>query len=81
MEVNARDALVVLKRVTLVLSEAGLVAAEWIGTTVGYDPVAHEILGSNEAVPNGARVIVKQPGMRFRSRLLRKSIVARAEPS
>jgi len=70
--VEARDVLVVAKRLVSTLAEAGLAFEGAVGETAAYDPDRHEPLGGPALRP-GQAVVVRIPGCSFHARLLRRA--------
>lgn len=76
--IDARDALAVSGRLAAALADAGLVADTVPGAVVGYDPSIHDALPAPEPISIGAPVVIRQPGMRYGGRVLRRGLVERS---
>jgi molecular chaperone GrpE (heat shock protein) len=71
--VQARDILVVAKRLVHLLEDHGLTLAGQVGQTAGFDPNQHEPLQSEVSLRVGQPVVIRFAGVTYRGKLLRKA--------
>ncbi|HKQ72793.1 MAG TPA: hypothetical protein VJ810_03630 [Blastocatellia bacterium] len=71
--VQARDVLVVAKRMVRALEDEGLTLEGGVGETLSFDPNRHEPLGGQATLTPGQTVVVRFAGVSYRGRLIRKA--------
>jgi molecular chaperone GrpE (heat shock protein) len=76
--VQARDVVVVSKRMVRVLQDNGLTLAGQVGETTSFDPNAHESLNTEATLSPGQRVVIRFVGVLYQGKVLRKAGVTPA---
>lgn len=76
--VQAKDVLVVAKRLVRALEDEGLTLEGGVGETASFDPNRHELLGGQATLAPGHAVVVRFSGVLYRGRLIRKAGVEKA---
>jgi molecular chaperone GrpE (heat shock protein) len=71
--VQARDVLIVARRLVRVLEDAGLTLEGQVGETIQFDPNRHEPLQSQGGIMPGQAGVVRFVGVGFHGKLLRKA--------
>jgi molecular chaperone GrpE (heat shock protein) len=77
--VQAKDVMVVAKRLVRVLEDNGLKLAGNVGETVRFDPNHHEPLSAGASPKQGEHVVVRFVGVAYRGKLLRKAGIEKVE--
>lgn len=77
--VQARDVLVVAKRLVRSLEDHGLTLTGEVGQRVAFNPDHHEPLGPEVGLSPGQLVVVRFVGVAYHGKLLRKAGVTAAE--
>lgn len=77
--VQAKDVLVVSKRIVRALEDGGLALVGSVGEEVGFDPNLHQPLNSRAPLSDGDRVVVRIVGASYRGRVLCKASVEKSE--
>ena len=77
--VQAKDVLIVAKRLVRTLKDNGLTLEGSIGKQVPFDPTRHEPLGTDVLLNRGQSVIVRFVGVAYQGKLLRKAEVQKVE--
>ena len=71
--VQAKDVLLVAKRLILTLEDNGLTIVGQVGETVSFDSNLHEPLSASSEVNPGAEVVVRFTGVSYRGKVIRKA--------
>ena len=71
--VQAKDVLLVAKRLIRSLEDNGLTIVGQVGETVSFDSNLHEPLSANSEVSSGAEVVVRFAGVSYRGKVIRKA--------
>lgn len=71
--VQAKDVLLVAKRLIRTLEDNGLTIVGQIGETVSFDCNLHEPLSANSEVSPGVEVVVRFAGVSYRGKVIRKA--------
>jgi molecular chaperone GrpE (heat shock protein) len=79
--VQAKDILVVARRLVRVLEDQGLSLEQQVGEQAAFDPNRHEPLNATQALSAGQPVIVRFVGVSFQGKILRKAGVEPQEIS
>jgi molecular chaperone GrpE (heat shock protein) len=77
--VQAKDVLVVARRLVRILEDNGLELVGDVGESVSFDPNHHEPLSTASSPRRGERVVVRFVGVAYRGKLLRKAGVEKVE--
>lgn len=71
--VQAKDVLLVAKRLIRSLEDNGLTVVGQVGETVSFDSNLHEPLSASSEVSPGAEVVVRFAGVSYRGKVIRKA--------
>lgn len=71
--VQAKDVLLVAKRLIRTLEDNGLTIVGQVGETVSFDSNLHEPLSANSEISSGAEVVVRFAGVSYQGKVIRKA--------
>jgi molecular chaperone GrpE (heat shock protein) len=71
--VQAKDVLLVAKRLISTLEDNGLTIVGQVGETVSFDSNLHEPLSASTAINPGAEVVVRFAGVSYQGKVIRKA--------
>ena len=71
--VQAKDVLLVAKRLIRTLEDNGLTIVSQVGETVFFDSNIHEPLSASTEISPGAEVVVRFAGVSYQGKVIRKS--------
>lgn len=71
--VQAKDVLLVAKRLIRTLENNGLTIVHHVGETVSFDSNLHEPLRASTSISQGTEVVVKFAGVSYQSKVIRKA--------
>ena len=71
--VQAKDVLLVAKRLIRTLEDNGLTIVSQVGETVSFDSNLHEPLSASSEISPGAEVVVRFAGVSYRGKVIRKA--------
>jgi molecular chaperone GrpE (heat shock protein) len=71
--VQAKDVLLVAKRLIRTLEDSDLTIVSQVGETVSFDSNLHEPLSASTAINPGAEVVVRFAGVSYQSKVIRKA--------
>jgi molecular chaperone GrpE (heat shock protein) len=71
--VQAKDVLLVAKRLISTLEDNGLTIVSQVGETVSFDSNLHEPLSASTAISPGAEVVVRFAGVFYQGKVIRKA--------
>jgi molecular chaperone GrpE (heat shock protein) len=71
--VQAKDVLLVAKRLISTLEDNGLTIVSQVGETVSFDSNLHEPLSASTAINPGAEVVVRFAGVSYQGKVIRKA--------
>jgi molecular chaperone GrpE (heat shock protein) len=70
--VQAKDVLLVAKRLIRTLEDNGLTVVSQVGETVSFDSNLHEPLSASTAITPGTQVVVRFAGVSYQGKVIRK---------
>jgi molecular chaperone GrpE (heat shock protein) len=73
--VQAKDIMLVVKRLVNSLENKGLTIVGSVGETISFEPNYHQPLSSNLEINSGEQVIVKIVGIAYQDKVIRKAVV------
>ena len=71
--VQAKDVLLVAKRLICTLEDSGLTIVGQVGETVSFDSNLHESLSSSTSITPGTEVVVRFAGVSYQGKVIRKA--------
>ena len=71
--VQAKDVLLVAKRLIRTLEDNGLTIVSQVGETVSFDSNLHEPLSASTSIPPGTEVVVRFAGVSYQGKVIRKA--------
>ncbi len=74
--VQAKDVLIVAKRLIRTLEDNGLTTVGQVGETVSFDSNLHEPLSVSTSITSGTEVVVRFAGVSYRDKVIRKAGVS-----
>ncbi len=74
--VQAKDVLLVAKRLIRTLEDNGLTIVNQVGKTVSFDSNLHESLSASTEISPGAEVVVRFAGVSYQGKVIRKAGVS-----